>query len=298
MFVGNGESILQSPQFEKWKSKVQLIFTSPPFPLQREKKYGNLTGQSYSEWMATFAKIWTQFLTPNGSIVLEIGNGWNVGEPTMSTAGLKALLAFQEAANLHLCQEFICYNPARLPSPAEWVTVRRIRVKDAFTRIWWMSPTPNPKADNRKILTEYSPSMKKLLSRGTFNGGNRPSEHRVGNETFRIDNGGSIPPNVLVSSDSSDLINVLPIANTSSRKPYHLKCKQRGIKPHPAVMPEQLIEFFIRFLTDEDDLIMDPFAGSNTTGEVAERLNRQWLGIEAIDEYAKSSKLRFGLSVA
>src|SRR5256885_14020805 len=101
--------------------------------------------------------------------------GGTPGPRMMSPASLKALLAFQEAANLHLCQEFICFNPARLPTPAEWVTVRRVRVKDAFTRVWWMSPTANPKADNRQVLTEYSDSMLKLLRRGTYNGGSRPS---------------------------------------------------------------------------------------------------------------------------
>jgi hypothetical protein len=210
----------------------------------------------------------------------------------MSTASLKALLEFQEAASLHLCQEFICYNPARLPSPAEWVTVRRIRVKDAFTRVWWMASTPNPKADNRKVLTEYSDSMRKLLSRGTYHGGKRPSEHHVGHDTFLTNNGGAIPPNVLVPG-MGEVTEVLPIANTSSRKVYHQRCKEKGQKAHPAVMPEALIEFFIRFLTDENDVVLDPFAGSNSTGSVAERLGRRWLGIEMSDEYAKSSKLRF-----
>src|SRR5207237_8842587 len=177
---------------------VQVVFTSPPFPLQRQKKYGNLTGDAYAEWLANFAIPLTKTLTPNGSIVMELGNGWNPGTPTVSTTGIKALLAFQEAAGLHLCQEFICFNPARLPTPAEWVTVRRTRVKDAFTRVWWLSPTPTPKADNRRVLTAYSESMKRLLARGTYNGGNRPSGHQVGHESFLSNNGGAIPPNVLV----------------------------------------------------------------------------------------------------
>lgn len=294
MFQGLAEDVLRHGPFEKWKGKVQLIFTSPPFPLQREKKYGNLTGDSYSEWLASFAKVWAEYLTPDGSIVVEVGNGWNAGSPTMSTTSLKALLAFQEAAGLHLCQEFICFNPARLPTPAEWVTVRRIRVKDSFTRVWWMSPTPNPKADNRRVLTDYSPSMRKLLSRGTYNGGRRPSQHHVGQQSFLVDNGGAIPPNVLVPPGSDDVpLEVLPIANTASRDRYRRLCKDQGLTLHPAVMPELLVEFFIHFLTDPDDVVMDPFAGSNTTGAVAERLDRRWVAIEASDAYAESSRLRF-----
>jgi hypothetical protein len=293
MFQGRAEDIIRDVRFESYHGKVQLIFTSPPFPLQREKKYGNLTGDSYSDWLAGFARLFAACLTPDGSIVLEVGNGWNPGEPTMSTASLKALLAFQEAAGLHLCQEFICFNPARLPSPAEWVTIRRVRVKDSFTRVWWLSPTPHPKADNRRVLTDYSPSMKKLLQRGTYNGGTRPSQHQVGHESFLTDNGGAIPPNVLVPPGSEMPLEVLSIPNTASRDRYRRRCKEGGLTSHPAVMPEPLVEFFVRFLTDADDLVLDPFAGSNTTGSVAERLGRRWLGIEADPAYVESSHLRF-----
>ena len=71
------------------------------------------------------------------------------------------------------------------------------------------------------------------------------------------------------------------------------RCARRGMSPHPAVMPELLVEFFIKFLTDPGDVVMDPFAGSNTTGCVAERLERRWIGIEADSAYAESSRLRF-----
>jgi site-specific DNA-methyltransferase (cytosine-N4-specific) len=293
MFVGRAEDVIRDIRFARFKGKVQLLFTSPPFPLQREKKYGNLTGESYADWLAGFAQLFAECLTPSGSIVIEVGNGWNSGTPTMSTASLKALLAFQEAAGLHLCQEFICFNPARLPTPAEWVTVRRVRVKDSFTRVWWLSPTPHPKADNRNVLTDYSPSMRKLLKRGTYNGGKRPSEHSVGHESFLTDNGGAIPPNVLVPPESETPLAVLPISNTASRDRYRRLCKERGLSLHPAVMPELLIEFFVRFLTDANDLVMDPFAGSNSTGALAERLGRRWLSIEANAAYAESSRLRF-----
>lgn len=293
MFHGLTEDVLRHPKFEPWKGKVQLIFTSPPFPLQREKKYGNLTGESYAEWLAAYAPLWAEYLTPTGSIVIEVGNGWNPGTPTMSTASLKALLAFQEAASLHLCQEFICFNPARLPTPAEWVTVRRVRVKDSFTRVWWMSPTPNPKADNRKVPTAYSDSMKKLLARGSYNGGKRPSEHNVGDRSFLTNNGGAIPPNVLVPPNSDVPLEVLPIANTASRGRYLQACKEKGMTRHPAMMPEPLVEFFVQFLTDPEDVVLDPFAGSNTTGSVAERLNRRWLAIEASDAYIETSRFRF-----
>ena len=297
MYAGLAEKVLAQPALQPWRGRVQMLFTSPPFPLQREKKYGNLQGDAFAGWLGGFARQFADMLTPDGSIVIELGNGWNPGTPTMSTASLKALLAFQEAAGLHLCQEFICYNPARLPTPAEWVTVRRVRVKDSFTRVWWLSPTPHPKADNRKVLTDYSPSMRKLLERGSYNGGKRPSGHHIGAKSFLTNNGGAIPPNVLVPPGSDapfDPHAVLPISNTASRNAYHRACRDQKKEAHPAVMPESLVDFFVQFLTDPGDVVLDPFAGSNTTGAVAERLGRRWLAIEANPTYAESSKVRFG----
>lgn len=293
LFVGDAADVLASKPASSARGQVQLVFTSPPFPLCREKRYGNLRGEEYTRWLAGFAKPLADYLTPTGSIVIELGNGWEAGRPTVSTASLKALLAFQEAAGLHLCQEFIGYNPARLPTPAEWVTVRRIRVKDAYTRLWWLSPTPHPKADNRRVLTAYSDSMKKLLQKGTYNGGARPSGHHVGHKSFLKQNGGAIPPNVLIPPADDLPATVIPISNTGSRSQYLDACRAMNVVGHPARMSEALVDFFVRFLTDPGDLVLDPFAGSNTTGAVAESLGRRWIGIERDEEYARASRARF-----
>lgn len=280
----------------RYRGKVQMIFTSPPFPLNRKKKYGNLQGEKYVEWLSSLATLFRDYLTPDGSIVIELGNAWERGKPIISTLTLEALLAFKKNANLNICQEFICFNPARLPSPAQWVNVERCRVKDAFTRIWWMSPIEKPKADNRRILTEYSESMKKLLERGTYNAGRRPSEHNIGERSFLNNNGGAIPPNVLVPSINGlleGLSEVLPISNTKAYDSYQRFCREFKIETHPARMPEKLVEFFIKFLTDKDDLILDPFGGSNTTGWAAEKFRRKWISIETDLKYILGSIGRF-----
>jgi hypothetical protein len=154
MYVGSAEKMLVSDELEYLKGDVNLLFTSPPFPLNRKKRYGNRQGNDYVRWLSDLAPLFRSLLTSDGSIVIELGNAWVPGSPTMSTLTLRALLEFQEKAELHLCQEFICFNPARLPTPAQWVTIERSRVKDAFTRVWWLSPTERPKADNRRVLTE------------------------------------------------------------------------------------------------------------------------------------------------
>lgn len=184
--MSENAELLGSPAFERWRGKIQLLFTSPPFPLKRKKRYGNFDGKKYQTWFSDLAPVFAEFLTKDGSIVVEMGNAWETGVPVQSLLPIKALLRFVEnkKAKLKLCQEFVCYNPARLPSPAQWVTIERIRVKDSFTRLWWMARTDRPDADNRRILKGYSRAMKELLERRGYNAGARPSEHVISAKGF------------------------------------------------------------------------------------------------------------------
>jgi site-specific DNA-methyltransferase (cytosine-N4-specific) len=72
-----------------------------------------------------------------------------------------------------------------------------------------------------------------------------------------------------------------------------MQCKKNGIDIHPARFPAALPAFFTRLLTDEDDIVLDPFAGSNTTGSVAEKLRRRWIAIDTVEEYLQASIYRF-----
>lgn len=285
MYRALAEQFISSKIADKYRGKVQLLFTSPPFPLNRKKKYGNLQGSQYQEWLANFAPSFRKMLAPGGSIVLELGNAWEPGRPIMSTLALEALLAFKAKGRLRLIQQFVAHNPARLPSPAQWVNVERIRVKDSFTHVWWLAPSDRPYADNKSVLLAYSESMKELLKSRRYNSGKRPSGHNVGKKSFLTDNGGSIPSNVLSFS------------NTASTDVYQEYCRRRVLKPHPARMQPGLADFFIRFLTRPGDIVLDPFAGSNTTGAVAEALGRKWVSVEANQEYIHGSRGRFQNSV-
>ena len=189
-----------------------------------------------------------------------------------------------EKGGFHLCQEFVWYNPAKLPGPAEWVTKYRERVKDSFTKIWWFAKTPRPHADNKQILTEYSKGMLKLLQKKKYNSGKRATGHNISTKGFFTRNKGAIPPNVF-----EDFDNFLRISNTSNVNKYREYCKKNNLPAHPARMPPELAEFFIRFLTKRKSLVLDPFAGSNTTGYVASKLGRKWLSIEKDLNYIKGS---------
>ena len=281
MLCGRAEDILSAESTGALDGQVNLIFTSPPFPLNTKKRYGNLVGEEYVNWLSSFAPTFQRLLAKDGSLVIELGNAWEPKSPTMSTLALRALIALQERGEFHLCQEVIWHNPARLPTPAQWVTIQRIRLKDSFTRLWWLSPHERPKADNRRVLKPYGRHMRRLLKRQSYNAGRRPSEHAISSTGFLKDNGGAIPSNVLI------------VPNTRSNDPYQQYCRRHGFKPHPARMPSEIVEFFVRFLTNESDVVLDPFGGSNTTGAVAEALGRYWVAVEPREDYITSSKGRF-----
>jgi len=214
-----------------------------------------------------------------------------MGTPTRSVYHFKVLLALIEKVGFHLAQELFWYNPAKMPMPAEWVTVRRIRVKDSVEYVWWLSKTPWPKAANANVLKEYSKDMLRLNAR-KVRATVRPSGHVIHSGFDKVDAGGSIPPNVIEDEIPDDM---LRFGNNAANDQYTLRCKEAGIKIHPARFPAALPDFFIRFLTDPDDIVVDPFAGSNTTGAVAERLERRWVAIERNKEYLEASKFRFDL---
>lgn len=258
---------------------VDVVVTSPPYALHFKKEYGNVEKQDYVAWFLPFARSIHRILKPEGSFVLNIGGSYNPGAPTRSLYHFKLLVALVEQVGFHLAQECFWYNPAKLPAPAEWVTVRRQRIKDSVEYIWWLSKTPWPKANNRNVLGPYSPDMERLLKKG-YRAKVRPSGHNITGK-FQADRGGSIPTNLIERG------------NNESNSDYIRACQAAGLKVHPARFPSALPEFFIKLCTEPGELVLDPFAGSNTTGYVAEALGRRWIASELNPDYVRASELRF-----
>ena len=274
-FVGDTIKLIEEIPDES----IDLIMTSPPYGLRKKKEYNNADPEVYIEWFMPFAREFYRVLKPTGSFVLNIGGGWEKGLPVRSLYQFQLLLEL--CKTFKLAEEFIWNKPASLPTPAEWVTIRRIRVKDSIEYIWWLSKTPYPKANNRNVLKEYSESMMNLLEKG-YKAKTRPSGHKI-SEKFQVDNKGAIASNFLSFS------------NTESNSSYLNMCNKHHIKPHPARYPLGLPDFFIRFLTDPGDMVLDPFAGSNVTGEAAEKRGRKWIAFEKNKEYLEGSKFRFDI---
>jgi site-specific DNA-methyltransferase (cytosine-N4-specific) len=312
-YLGNSLKLMA----ELPNESVDLICTSPPFALVRKKEYGNVDATEYVRWFHSFAREFYRILKPQGSLVIDIGGTWYKGVPVRSLYHFELVIELckprsKGGLGFYLAQELFWYNPAKLPTPAEWVTVRRERVKDAVNTIWWLSKDPHPKANNKRVLRPYSDAMKNLLKNG-YDAKLRPSGHDISTK-FQNDRGGAIPPNLIADSDNSDHsigqpvlgtfnwiiendlaqpVNLISASNTASNDYYQKRCKEVGIKPHPARFPQALPEFVIGLCTEPGDLVLDPFAGSNMTGRIAETLNRRWLAFELDESYLQASQFRF-----
>jgi DNA modification methylase len=261
---------------------VDLVMTSPPFALQRQKRYGNEDQDTYVDWLLTFCGEVRRVLRPTGSFVLDLGGAYEKGRPVRSLYNYRVLIRLCDELGFNLAEEFFWYNPARLPSPIEWVNKRKIRAKDSVNTVWWLAKSDEPKADVRKVLVPYSKRMLKLLEDPDkfYTPKKRPSGHDISGQ-FAGSNGGAIPSNLL------------EIPNTESNSQYLRLCKLAGVEAHPARFPERLPAFFISFLTDPGDLVLDIFAGSNTTGAAAQAADRRWMSFDIDQEYVAASVFRF-----
>jgi DNA modification methylase len=263
-------------------NSVNLVMTSPPFALLRQKDYGNKDEVEYVGWLAQFAELVHKKLTADGSFVIDLGGAYRRGVPVRSLYNYRVLIKFCDEIGFHLAEEFFWFNPSKLPSPIEWVNKRKIRAKDSVNTVWWLSKTEWPKANVSKVLAEYSENMKRLIKNPGkyYTPALRPSGHDIGS-SFGKDNGGAIPSNLL------------QISNSEASSKYLKMCKAVGLKAHPARFPAKLPEFFIRFLTEPGDTVVDIFGGSNTTGYVCELEARKWLSFELNREYLSASVFRF-----
>jgi site-specific DNA-methyltransferase (cytosine-N4-specific) len=278
-YLGDSKELLaQLPE-----RSVDLVMTSPPFALLRQKAYGNKDQADYVDWLCSFGVEVRRILRETGSFVLDLGGTYQSGVPVRSLYQYRVLLKMCDEVGLFLAEEFFWHNPAKLPSPIEWVNKRKLRAKDSVNTVWWFSKSEWPKADIRNVLIPYSERMKTLLKNPEkfYKPKGRPSGHEISMGFGSPGNGGAIPPNLL------------QLPNTESNSSYLRLTKLVGLEGHPARFPAGLPEFFIKFLTDHDDLVVDIFAGSNTTGKVAEQLGRKWIAMERDSNYVASSALRF-----
>jgi site-specific DNA-methyltransferase (cytosine-N4-specific) len=267
------------------KNSVDLILTSPPYPLTTKKTYGNFEPDAHIDWLTSLAADWKQRLTDTGSLILNLADVFTPGAPAVSLYQERLLIRLCDELGYTLAQKFYWENSSKIPGPAEWVCVRRIRVTPSIEQVYWLTNNPTTaKANNRQILRSYSHSMQERIAHGGENNKRRhkrPSGHLLKPGAFAVDNGGSIPHNLIIAP------------NTESNSLYQTRCRQERLPIHPARFPKALPTFFIQFLTEPGNLVFDPLAGSATTAEAAEALGRHWIISERSLTYLQGAALRF-----
>ena len=249
-------------------NSINLILTSPPYPLITQKAYGNKSSDSYIDWLTDLAAAWKQKLTPNGSLVLNLADVYTPGSPSISLYQERLLIKLCDDLGYSLAQKFYWENSSKMPAPAEWVCVRRIRTTSSVEQIYSLTKDPlAATANNKNILRPYSESMLNRIAAGGESASSQepPSGFKLKEGAFSKNNGGSIPHNLLVAPHSQ------------SNDTYKRLCRQHKLPIHPARYPQTLPTFFIKFLTEPNQIVYDPLAGSASTAEAAEQLGRSWL---------------------
>jgi DNA modification methylase len=260
------------------RGSVDLLMTSPPYPLLRPKEYGNLRACEWVDWMLSLFEAWCELLTPAGSIMLNVGPCWKPGVPAQQLHTERLLVCLEDQLGVHLLQRLDWHSPTKLPTPLSWVGVRRMRVTSSVEPLLWLSPNPKAKGNNLNVLRPYSVNGLRSIDKPRT--GRRPSGIQFGARSF-VDRGGSIP---------SSLISAAPSGAEETR--YRKAMRDRGRNPHPAVLPAAVARFGILLATEPEDLVYDPFAGSGTVAIEAMKLGRRALAADRSREYLEGSLVR------
>lgn len=240
------------------ENSIDAVITSPPYAEQRKNTYGGIPADEYSEWMAGVAVKIQRILKPTGSFVLNVKEHVENGE--RSTYVLETVLRLSKI--LHWSDTFIWNKTNPFP------TGSKKRLKDGFEYCYFFTKTKDFKFFPNNVLkptqSKYFESEQRRKNKGSHNvnnGSGMNMSHRSAPAMVR-------PSNVIS----------MPIDSTNHE--------------HPATFPIELPMFFIKLLTEEGDVVYDPFAGSGTTLLAAEKLNRHFIGTEIEQKYADLARKR------
>ncbi|SOC30551.1 site-specific DNA-methyltransferase [Thalassospira xiamenensis] len=264
---------------------VNLLYTSPPYPLLQPKEYGNLSSKDWVKWMLDLSALWKPLLAEDGSLVLNVGTVGVKGVPFTDTYVSRFIVGMEDHTGMNLVDEHYWHSPTKLPTPVHWVAVKGMRLKNSIEKVLWFAKSPNVKASNNNVRVPQSDKTARWRKNANANDkskaiGKRPSGNVVGKGFLRESN--TAIPSVLHVE-----------APQGPHSAYRVACKERGIEPHPAISPQGLPELWIKLTTETGDLVFDPFAGSLTTAVAAEKLGRRWLAVEQSAYYAAGGTLRF-----
>src|SRR5438477_4155206 len=131
---------------------INLVFTSPPFALQRQKEYGNRNEAEYVDWLIQFAALVKEKLRADGSFVIDLGGAYLKGVPARSLYPFRVLTRFCDELGYVLAEDFYWFNRSKLPNPIDRVNKRKLRANNAVNTVWWFAKTAWPKANVTNVL--------------------------------------------------------------------------------------------------------------------------------------------------
>lgn len=271
---------------KKFKMPVHLILSSPPYPLNIPRKYGNVAESEYVDWLCKTIEPVIDRLEEGGSICLNLGNDVFIkNSPQRSMYVERVSLALHDRFGLAKMDNLIWQNTTRPPGPFQWASKQRFQLNAQYENILWFCRSPEKCfADNRRVLQPHSEAHIKFMQSG-------------GNKKYRSNGDGSHVVMVGAYGNMTDgkiPKNILPMAHRcKDQMAYKRYCASLGLQTHGAAMPLRLATFLVEYMTSIGQTVVDPFGGSFTTAKASELLKRLWYSTEMIYEYAYGASSRF-----
>ncbi len=242
-------------------NQFDLIVTSPPYADSRAKTYGGIKPDKYVEWFLPKTQEMLRVLKPTGTFILNIKEKAINGE--RHTYVLKLILAMREQGWLWT-EEFIwhkknCY-------PGKWPN----RFRDAWERCLQFNKNKKFNMYQEEVMVpvgDWADARLKNLSVTDKTRDESKAQSGFGKNVSNWQGRDKVYPT-----------NVLHLAT---------ECQNKN---HSAAFPKTLPEWFIKLFTKERDWVLDPFAGSGTTCQVALEMGRNSMGIEILPENYKLAK--------
>lgn len=240
---------------------IDLIFTSPPYADNRKKTYQGIATKHYVDWFLPISSELKRVLKPEGSFVLNIKERAEEGE--RQTYVLELILSMRKQGWLWT-EEYIwhkknCY-------PGKWPN----RFRDAWERCLHFTKQKRFQMYQDAVMVPMGDWAEKRLS--------RLSETDKIRDESRVGSGFGKNVSNWVGKEFVYPTNVLH---------FGTECSNRG---HSASFPLILPEWFIKLLSKEGDIVLDPFMGSGTTALASINLKRHYLGIELKEDYCQLAK--------
>ena len=272
--------------FSRIDSPITLVLTSPPYPLQNAREYGNVSEARYVDWICKTLEPVIKNMVDGGSLCLNISNDiFMKGSPERSMYCERLLLALHDRLGLKLMDRLIWENRSKPPGPIQYASKARTQLNVVYEPIYWLTNNPHAvKSDNRRVLLEHTEKHLRLIQSGgeQRTALNSDGAYRIRPGSYGNNTPGRIPRNILSFGH-----------RCAAQTGYKKAARAKGLAVHGAPMPLKLAQFLVQFLSSPGDLIADPFAGSHTTADAAQRLGRRWLTTEVMAEYVLGSATRF-----